>query len=344
MTRILVTGGAGFLGSHILVALHEAGFESIVVADDLRRSDQCMLDGVRTITGRSPDIRRIDVTDVNAVDRLFAVDGPFDVVIHLAAYKSVRESMVAPFRYHQNNVGALLSVLGSMAKNTATRLIFSSSCTVYGQTVDMPVRETTPLGQPLSPYGASKQVCEQIIEDVTTLGNGREPTLTHAISLRYFNPAGAHGSGLIGEFPIGVPDSLVPYVTQVAAGIRDSLQVFGADYATPDGTPVRDYLHVVDLAEAHVAAVRWALADSPGREIVNLGAGQGHSVLDVLAAFKTATGIEVPYSIASRRVGDASEIWSSADKASRLLGWATTRSLDQILESAWNWQQRLVAA
>ena len=341
MSRILVTGGAGYLGSHILVALHEAGFVDVVVADDLRRSAPRMLDGVAAITGRQPVLRRIDVADAAAVRSVFAADGPFDVVIHLAAYKSVRESMAEPTRYFANNVGATAALLDVMAQHECRRLVFSSSCTVYGDAAVQPVKEDHPLGPARSPYGTSKQICEQMIAGVADASDGRFPTLTRAMALRYFNPVGAHPSALIGELPMGVPDTLVPFMAESASGVRGPLEVFGSDYPTPDGTARRDYLHVVDLAEAHVAAVHWALGDSPRHDVVNLGTGRPFSVLEVIASFERVTGVPVPHVFSPRRAGDAISIWSAVDKAAQVLGWRATRTIDDMLSSAWAWHQRL---
>jgi len=333
MTRLLITGGFGYIGSHTLVELMQAGFHDLVVVDDLRRSNELMVTGVATITGITAVHERIDVTDPVALAQIFSTHGPIDAVLHFAAYKSVRESVAHPLRYFHNNVVGMVALLQAMQVYGCKRLLFSSSCTVYGQAEELPVTESTPERRAQSPYGATKQMGERIMADA--MGE----LLTHAVSLRYFNPAGAHPSALIGDLELGVPDSLVPYITQTAAGWRPHLRVFGSDYHTPDGTPVRDYLHVVDLARAHVAAVRHLLDGPPGREVINLGSGHGHSVLDAINAFERATGITVGYEMAPRRAGDVEQIWSSGDKALALLGWHTEHTLEEIMASAWAWQQ-----
>ena len=336
MARLLITGGFGYVGSHTLVALHEAGFDDVVVVDDLRRSDPRMVRGVAELTGRAPVHEAVDVTDAAALSRVFEVHGPVDAVVHFAAYKSVRESVAEPLRYYRNNVLGTVALLEAMAAGGCTTLVFSSSCTVYGQAEVLPVSELTPERPAASPYGATKQMCERVIADSVESGG-----LSHALSLRYFNPAGSHPSALIGDLPSGVPDSLVPFITQTAAGWREVLHVFGSDYATPDGTPIRDYLHVVDLAEAHVAAVRNVLLAVPGREVVNLGSGTGKSVLEALRAFEQVTGRTVPYVFAPRRDGDVEQIWSSCEKAEQLLGWRARLGLREIMASAWAWQTTL---
>ena len=341
MTRLLITGGFGFIGSHTIVALQAAGFGDLVVVDDLRRSDPAMVRGVAALLGMVPVHESVDVTDLEALSGVFATHGPFDAVIHFAAYKSVRESVLHPLRYYRNNVLGIVALLEAMAASTCTRLVFSSSCTVYGHAATLPVSELTPLRPAMSPYGATKQICEQIIADSIAPVGGGAGSLTHALSLRYFNPAGAHASAHIGELPIGVPDNLVPFITQTAAGWRDRLSVFGSDYDTPDGTPVRDYLHIVDVANAHVAAVGHVLSGPAGNEVVNLGSGVGHTVLEVLRAFEETTGLTVPYVLAPRRSGDVEQIWSSCEKAEALLGWRAGLGLPEIMASAWAWQQTL---
>ena len=336
MARLLITGGFGFIGSHTVVALHEAGFDDVVVVDDLRRSDLRMVRGVAALTGVAPVHESVDVTDVDALSRVFATRGPFDAVVHFAAYKSVRESIAEPLRYYRNNVLGTVALLEAMAANGCTKLVFSSSCTVYGQAEVLPVSELSPERRAESPYGATKQMCERVIADSVDFGG-----LSHALSLRYFNPAGSHPTALIGDLPSGVPDNLVPFITQTAAGWRERVHVFGSDYATPDGTPIRDYLHVVDLAEAHVAAVRNVVLGAPGREVVNLGSGMGSSVLEALRAFEQVTGRVVPYVLAPRREGEVEQIWSSCEKAEAVLGWRARLGLPEIMASAWEWQTTL---
>ena len=333
MTRLLITGGFGYIGSHTLVELIQAGFHDLVVVDDLRRSNELMVTGVATITGITVVHERADVTDPVTLAQIFASHGPIDAVLHFAAYKSVRESVAHPLRYFRNNVVGMVALLETMQVHGCGRLLFSSSCTVYGQADALPVTESAPERPAQSPYGATKQMGERMMADA--MGE----VLTHAVSLRYFNPAGAHPSALIGDLESGVPDSLVPYITQTAAGWRPHLRVFGSDYHTPDGTPVRDYLHVVDLARAHVAAVRYLLDGPPGREVINLGSGRGHSVLDAIGAFERATGIAIAYEMAPRRAGDVEQIWSSGDKARSMLAWHTEHTLEEIMASAWAWQQ-----
>jgi UDP-glucose 4-epimerase len=333
--NILVTGGAGFIGSHTVVALVEAGHQ-VTIVDDLSRSDQRMLSGIAAIAGADVPFAHANVGDTAALRETFDRSGPFDAVVHLAAYKSVRESVEFPLRYHRNNVGGLVSLLEVMQEHSCRSMVFSSSCTVYGEPEAPPVTETTPMKPAASPYGATKQMCERILEDCLAAS-----ALDTVVSLRYFNPAGAHPSARIGEIPFGVPDNLVPYITQTAAGLRPRLQIFGSDYDTPDGTPVRDYLHVMDLAEAHVAAVEKAHKGPKGLHVYNLGVGRGTSVLEVVAAFQAATGIAIPYDLAPRRPGDVERIWSSCEKANRELGWTATRSLEDLLASAWAWQKTL---
>ena len=337
MSRLLVTGGAGYIGAHTVVALVEAGFREIVIVDDLRRSDHRMLDGIETITGLRPILETVDVTDESALSDAFASHGPIDAVIHFAAYKSVRESVLEPVKYEANNVGGTACLLKAMRASGCSRMVFSSSCTVYGNPSALPVDEDTPIGVAQSPYGASKQRCEQLIRATADVGE-----LSAAMSLRYFNAAGAHPSAHIGELPHGVPDFLVPFITQTAAGWREQLQVFGNDYNTPDGTAVRDYVHVDDLADAHVAAVAHLLdGRTRGFDAINLASGRGTTVLEAIAAFERATGVGVPYACAPRRTGDAEAIWARAERSGELLGWRTRRSLDEIMASAWAWQQSL---
>lgn len=336
--HIVVTGGAGYIGSHAVIALHTAGYR-VTIFDDLRRSNPHVLDGIAAILGERATLVPVDICDEAALVAAFTRSGPIDAVIHFAAYKSVRESVADPLLYYRNNVGGTVSLISAMAQVGCRRLVFSSSCTVYGQPDTLPVSESSPMKAAASPYGASKQMCERILSDAQA-GDG-DRSLSHVVSLRYFNPAGAHPSALIGELPVGTPDNLVPYITQTAAGWRKTLRVFGSDYATPDGTAIRDYLHVMDLAEAHVAAVALALRASPSLHEINLGTGIGVSVLQAVTAFERATGVTVPVEMAPRRPGDIEQIWSSGTRAADLLGWRTTRSIDEIMASAWAWQTRL---
>ncbi len=340
MARVLVSGGAGYIGAHTVVALHEAGHD-VVIVDDLRRTNQRVVDGIAKLVGTSLPLLRVDVADEAALLAGLASQAPFDVAVHFAAYKSVRESVDNPALYYANNVGGTATLLSVMRKLSVHRLVFSSSCTVYGQPDVLPVTELSPIVVAASPYGFTKQVCEQMICD--EVASSSSEALTNGLSLRYFNPAGAHPSALIGEFPFGVPDNLVPFITQTAAGWRPRLSIFGDDYNTPDGTAVRDYLHVCDLADAHVAAVDWILAAEPGVEVVNLGMGHGVSVRQAIDAFETATGVTIPVVMAPRRPGDVEQVWSSCAKAAELLGWRATRSLSDMMSSAWAWQQTLGA-
>lgn len=333
---ILVTGGTGYIGSHTVVELLQAGFDT-VIADDLSNSSEQVVDCIERIAGRRPAFERIDLKDARRTQDLFE-RYPIDATIHFAASKAVGESVREPLTYYRNNLTCLINVLESIRTQGGGPLVFSSSCTVYGQPDHPPVRETDPVKPAQSPYGNTKQICEQIIRDTINAC----PQI-RAILLRYFNPIGAHPSALIGELPLGVPQNLMPYITQTAAGIRDSLSVFGDDYDTPDGTCVRDYLHVVDLARAHVKAVDRLLfrPDIPPCQIFNLGTGRGYSVLDVIRSFEKTTGVKLNYRIAPRRAGDIEQIWADPSLAEQVLGWKAELSLDEMTLSAWRWQQTL---
>jgi UDP-glucose 4-epimerase len=338
MARVLVTGGAGYIGSHTVVALTEAGHD-VVILDDLRRSTERIVAGIAKILDHTQDVIDADIADTDTIIAALKDRPPIDAVVHFAAYKSVKESVVDPLAYYRNNIGGTAALIDALRQCGVTKLVFSSSCTVYGQPEVLPVTEQSPTVMAASPYGYSKQVCEQMIVDCVAAN-----VLTDAISLRYFNPAGAHESALIGELPIGVPDNLVPFITQTAAEWRPKLQIFGSDYNTPDGTAIRDYLHVMDLAEAHVAAVEALLRGPAGLRVYNLGMGKGVSVKEMVTAFEEATGVKLPHEYAPRRPGDIEQTWSSCDKAERELGWKTKRSLNDIMSSAWAWQQTLGAA
>ncbi len=338
MKKVIVTGGAGFIGSHTVVELLAAGYEPVIV-DDLRNSEEGVLKGIAAITGRSPRFHRVDCNDRMAFDRVFREEGQVHGVIHFAAYKAVGESVSEPLKYYHNNVGSLTVLLGLMAEHGVKRLVFSSSCTVYGQPEQLPVTESSPDRNANSPYGYTKVVCEQLLRDQC-----HADPLLQAVLLRYFNPIGAHPSGHIGELPLGVPNNLVPFVTQTAAGIRKQLIVHGADYATRDGSCVRDYIHVVDLARAHVMALDW-MAGKVGSvcEVFNLGTGEGNTVLEVVHGFEEATGVKVPHSIGPRRPGDVESVYAETSKSRDVLGWTCTYGLKDALRDAWNWQQRLGA-
>lgn len=333
--KIIVTGGAGYIGSHTCVALIESGFD-VVVFDNLSNSRVDSLDGVARITGTRPEFINVDCTDIVAMRSAFAAHRDAVGVIHFAALKAVGESVEKPLLYFRNNLGGLINVLDLMREFDVPNIVFSSSATVYGVPETLPVTEQTPLQPATSPYGATKVMGENIIRDTV-----RAYPQIHATLLRYFNPIGAHPSAEIGELPNGVPNNLMPYITQTAAGIRPCLNVFGDDYDTPDGFCVRDYIDINDLARAHVAALRHMLAGADGVETFNLGTGRGASVMELINAFRDATGVEVPYKIVARRAGDVPAIWANAELASRVLGWRAIVPLNETLASAWRWQQRV---
>lgn len=335
MKKVLVTGGAGYIGSHTVVELVEAGYEPVIV-DDLRNSEERMLDGLEAILGRRPRLHRADCTDPVAMERVFAAEGPLLGVLHFAADKAVGESVADPLKYYRNNIGSLVTVLGRMVAHGVHHIVFSSSCTVYGQPATLPVTEDFPDDRATSPYGRTKVMCEQLLRDMVVAD-----AALRVVLLRYFNPIGAHPSGLIGELPLGVPGNLVPFVTQAAAGLHKRVTVNGADYDTPDGSCVRDYIHVVDIAKAHVQALeRMLRPETPRCEVFNLGTGQGDSVLQVLERFKAVTGVDLPYTIGPRRPGDVASIHADITRAREVLGWKAEHGLDEALRDAWNWQCR----
>ena len=333
--NILVTGGAGFIGSHTVVSLIEAGFHPVIV-DDFSNSEPSVLAGLKKILGYEVSCHVLDCNNYAAIRQILR-DEKIGGVIHFAAFKAVGESMQFPLAYYQNNLGSLLSLLDAMLAEGVANLIFSSSCTIYGEPDASPVTEQTPVKPATSVYGNTKQVGEEILRDVTAV----KPL--KAISLRYFNPIGAHPSAHIGELPRGVPSNLVPFVTQTAAGLRESLTIFGDDYPTLDGTCVRDYIHVMDLAEAHVAALRYSIhnPNSNFYDTFNLGSGNGNTVLELVKTFEKVSGKPLPYSIGPRRDGDVVAVWADVQKSFNLLGWKTKRSLQEALEDAWRWQQQL---
>ena len=336
MKKVLVTGGAGFIGSHTCVELAAAGFEPVIV-DDLRNSEERALEGIARIIGRQPTAYRIDCCDANAMERMFAAEGPIHGAIHFAADKAVGESVQDPLKYYHNNIGSLVLLLRLMSKQGVKRLVFSSSCTVYGQPEHLPVSETAPDRNAVSPYGFTKVACEQMLRDTTA-----SDVALKTVLLRYFNPVGAHPSGHIGELPLGVPNNLVPFVTQTAAGLRKQLTVFGDDYDTPDGSCVRDYIHVVDLAKAHLRALQWMEEPvAAACEVFNIGTGKGNSVLEVIHAFKAAAGVPVPYVIGPRRAGDATAVYADTTKSRDVLGWEPTLTLRDALRDAWRWQKAI---
>jgi UDP-glucose 4-epimerase len=335
MAKTIVTGGAGFIGSHTWVELLASGYEPIIV-DDLRNSDERVLAGLEKITGKKPSIHRIDCTDDTALDRVFQAERP-DSVIHFAADKAVGESVRDPLKYYHNNIGSLVTLLRVMARQGVKDLVFSSSCTVYGDCRDLPVTERSATGASASPYGYTKVVCEQLLRDASAA----DPQL-RVVMLRYFNPIGAHPSAQIGELPIGVPNNLVPFITQAAAGLRDKLTVFGNDYPTRDGSCIRDYIHVVDLAKAHVLALKWlSLQRAPLCDVFNLGTGQGNTVLEAVQTFEEVNGVKVPFVIGPRRAGDVVAMYADTTKSREVLGWSTERTLADALRDAWRWQLTL---
>lgn len=333
---ILVTGGTGYIGSHTVVELIQAGFE-VVIADNLFNSSRNVLEGIREITGCMPHFEEFDLCDGNLTDYLFRKYERIKAVIHFAAYKSVGESVQKPLEYYRNNLISLVNLLKSMQVRQVPFLVFSSSCTVYGEPDRLPVTENSPIKKASSPYGNTKQICEEIIMDFIRSG-----ALINAVSLRYFNPVGAHPSALIGELPQGIPNNLVPFITQTAAGIHAELTVFGDDYNTPDGSAIRDYINVVDLSQAHVAAIERLLqaGNKSGYEVFNLGTGAGVSVLEIIRAFEKATGIKLKFRIAGRREGDVEKVYADTSLANKLLGWKTRISLEDTLLSAWNWEKK----
>ena len=339
MARILVTGGTGYIGSHTVVELMQKGYD-VVIVDNLSNSNQAVLDGITAIVGSTPDFVQADCCDIAAMDALFARYQDIVGVIHFAASKAVNESVEQPLLYYRNNLMSLVTVLELMKKYAVHHIVFSSSCTVYGQpdAQYLPVDETAPIKKALSPYGNTKQINEDIIRD-TAYANKE----LHATILRYFNPVGAHPSAMIGELPNGVPQNLLPFVTQTAAGLRAELKVFGNDYNTPDGSCIRDYIYVVDLAKAHVKAIERMLAALPTEqvEVFNLGTGRGLSVLELVNTFMQVTGVNVPYQIVGRREGDIEQVWAKADKANTVLNWIADTPIEDVLRSAWQWEKKL---
>ena len=336
--KILVTGGTGYIGSHTVVELIEEGSQ-VVVIDNLSNSHLSVLDGIEKITGQRPLFEQLDLADREKTHQFFEKHNDIDAIVHFAAYKAVGESVNFPLKYYHNNLNSLLNLLECMQEFNITGMVFSSSCTVYGQPDRLPVDETAPIKKAESPYGNTKQIAEEILADFV-----HSNPQHRSIALRYFNPVGAHDSALIGELPIGVPNNLVPFITQTAAGIREELSVFGDDYPTPDGTAIRDYIHVVDLAKAHVVALRRILNEQMKNdfEFFNIGTGTGYSVLQVVQAFERVSGQALPYRIAPRRAGDIVQIWAGTDLAHSELEWKAERDLDNMMLTAWQWQQHLM--
>lgn len=335
--KILVTGGTGYIGSHTVVELQQKGYEVIIV-DNLSNSTIDVVDNIARITGVKPLFEKFDLTDAERTAMFFQLHNDIAAVIHFAAYKAVGESVEQPLMYYRNNLVSLINILQGMADNNIRDIVFSSSCTVYGQPEKLPVSEASPIQMAASPYGNTKQISEEIITDTCKVSEIK------AILLRYFNPIGAHESAIIGELPLGVPNCLMPYITQTAAGKRPFLRVWGNDYNTPDGTAIRDYIHVVDLAKAHVVAVE-RMTGGEGRkkvEIFNLGTGNGFSVLQVINSFERSTGVKLNYEIRERRPGDVEQVWADTTFANHELGWKAEKTLDEMTLSAWCWEEALM--
>jgi len=333
---ILVTGGLGFIGSHTVVELQNEGFEVIVI-DNLSNSSIEVLDGIEKISGKKPIFEQLDLRDKTAVQNFFKKYTDIDGVIHFAASKAVGESVENPLLYYENNINTLIYILQELQQKPTANFIFSSSCTVYGQAKKMPITEDAPIQPAMSPYGNTKQIGEEIITEVCAVSN------INAILLRYFNPIGSHPSAEIGELPIGVPQNLVPFITQTGIGLRKELSVYGNNYPTPDGTCIRDYIHVVDLAKAHVIALQRLINKNniDNLEIYNLGTGTGSSVLEVINAFEKVSGKKLPYKIVNRREGDVISAYANTDKANNILGWKAKSTLEESLLSAWLWEQKI---
>ncbi|MBR1934072.1 MAG: UDP-glucose 4-epimerase GalE [Prevotella sp.] len=336
---ILVTGGTGFIGSHTTVELQEAGYE-VVIIDNLSNSNAAVVDGIEKITGKRPAFEKVDCCDFEALEGVFQKYPNIEGIIHFAASKAVGESVQKPLLYYRNNLTSLINLLELMPKYNVKGIIFSSSCTVYGQPTEenLPVTENAPIQKALSPYGNTKQINEEIIQDYIHSG-----APIKSIILRYFNPIGAHPSALIGELPNGVPMNLIPFVTQTAIGIRKELKIFGNDYNTPDHTCIRDYIYVVDLAKAHVKAMERVLdkPETDAVEVFNIGTGRGLSTLEVVEGFEKATGVKLNWNYAPRREGDIEKVWGNVDKANKVLGWKADTPTEEVLKTAWRWQQKL---
>lgn len=334
--KVLVTGGLGFIGSHTVVELQNEGFEVIII-DNLSNSSIDVLKGIVAITGKEPIFEKLDLREKASVQDFFQRHQDISGVIHFAASKAVGESVTNPLLYYENNISSLVYLLQELEKKEKAHFIFSSSCTVYGQADAMPIDENAPIKPAMSPYGNTKQIGEEIITDVSKVSN------INAILLRYFNPIGSHPSAEIGELPVGIPQNLVPFITQTGIGLRKELMVYGKDYPTVDGTCIRDYIHVVDLAKAHVVALQRLLENKNEEkiEIFNLGTGVGSSVLEVISSFEKVSGKPFPYKIVDRREGDVTMAYASTNKANKVLGWKTESSLDEAMESAWKWEQKI---
>jgi len=335
--KILVTGGAGYIGSHTCIELLNAGYEPVII-DNFSNSEKFIVTRIEELSGRKVKLIEGDCTNEKFLLDSLKGEGKIEGIIHFAAYKAVGESSSDPLKYYINNISSTTTILSIMGKLKCKTLVFSSSCTVYGQPDHLPVTESSPMKPAESPYGRTKQICEDIISDFVRAGNAIK-----SVALRYFNPIGAHPSSLIGELPLGTPNNLVPYITQTAAGIRKELTIFGNDYNTPDGTCIRDYIHVVDLAKAHVAAIEYLTAlKHPNYDVVNIGTGKGHSVLEVVNTFEQVNQIKLPYKIGERRKGDIEKVFANASYSKNILNWEAKIDLKDSLKDAWNWQKKLI--
>lgn len=334
--KILVTGGTGYIGSHTAVALQQKGVD-VVIVDNLSNSHAAVVDRISRITGLRPEFHELDLVDSDRTAAFFSETQGLAGVIHFAAFKAVGASMQDPLLYYRNNLVSLVNILEGMRRHSIPNLVFSSSCTVYGQPDELPVKETAPVKEAWSTYGSTKKISEEIIEFTVKAHPLR------AVSLRYFNPVGAHASALIGEFPRGIPNNLAPFITQTAIGLRDQLKVFGSDYNTPDGTAVRDFIHIEDLAAAHVAALDRLVSGqaASNHEVFNLGTGKGYSVLEAIRSFEKVSGKKLNYRITERRAGDIEQVWADTSLANDTLGWKAEKTLDEMMESAWKWEQAL---
>jgi UDP-glucose 4-epimerase len=335
--KVLVTGGTGYIGSHTCVELIEEGFD-VVIVDDLSNSQIEVIDGIEKITGIRPQFECFDLADKSKVEEFFEKHFDIDAVIHFAAFKAVGESVQKPLIYYRNNINSLVNLLEAMTKSRMKNLVFSSSCTVYGEPDKLPVAETAPIKKANSPYGNTKQICEEIIQDCIKSDNSIK-----SIALRYFNPIGAHPSAEIGELPLGVPNNLVPFITQTAYGLRDELKVFGNDYNTKDGSAIRDYINVVDLSKAHVLAIK-RLFNNQNKdlyEVFNLGTGNGITVMEIINAFEKSTGVKLNYKVVGRREGDVEAVYSDTRFANEELGWKAEIPIEDTLLSAWNWENKI---
>lgn len=334
--KILITGGTGFIGSHTVVELFESGHTPIII-DNLSNSEEWIIDRIEKIAGKRPAFYEGDCNDLNFLNNVFEKEGKIDGIIHFAAFKAVGESIDKPLEYYKNNVLSFINILETAKKNDVKNIVFSSSATVYGEPKGNPITEDFPRQEATCPYGNTKIMCEDILRDtITSKAN------FSAISLRYFNPIGAHPSGLIGELPNGVPSNLIPYITQTAAGIREKLTIFGDDYETADGTCIRDFIHVVDLAKAHIATLEYLdKQETPFYDVFNVGTGNGNSVMELIKTFEKVNDLKLNYEIGKRRQGDISQCWADTDKINKIIGWKNEKTLENSLQDAWNWQQAL---